>query len=456
MLATLNLQLSPVELLDDSTLTPVSLQPGDTGEAASGFADLLRLRVDASTLAEDAGGELLPQGGSGLPISAELDPPEIPAELLPMADIDAGLVKLAPEPIDGEGLAALDETSEILLETLVLYPPLNPTAGAEAEPLTAPPILAGTTLPPAELNQQRAQPEVAAEGRTNVDVDTRLRLNGRPVTPIPAPLIDGREGRAQNPATEAGVLTAASMGLRERGQHSEPGNRATPITVANTILDGEDRSPLTDFARRFELTPLQRAEPGTDAVQPRIAVAQATQALQSQINPQPSQPTLSLAAAAPADTSYAALAQQSTDLIGTSVRDSAWGEKVGDRVVMMAANQLKQAEIRLTPAELGPLRVRVSVEDGNTHVTFHAQHAVTREALEQALPRLREMLAENGLSLGQADVSDRGVNDSGREQDSDGSAANLGADDANDVALEVSSESSRRVSSSNGLVDTFA
>ncbi|MGB5489708.1 MAG: flagellar hook-length control protein FliK, partial [Woeseiaceae bacterium] len=260
----------------------------------------------------------------------------------------------------------------------------------------------------------------------------------------------------QNPLTEAGVLTAASMGLRDRGQHSEPGTRAAPITVANTILDGEDRSPLTDFARRFGLTPLQRAEPGTDAVQPRIAVAQATQALQSQINPQPSQPTLSLASAATADTSYSALAQQSTDLIGTSVRDSAWGEKVGDRVVMMAANQLKQAEIRLTPAELGPLRVRVSVEDGNTHVTFHAQHAVTREALEQALPRLREMLAENGLSLGQADVSDRGVNDSGREQDSDGSAANLGADDANDVALDLSAESSRRVSSSNGLVDTFA
>ena len=100
MLATLNLQLSPVELLDDQALTPVSLKPGETGESASGFADLLRLRVDAAQIADDTSGELLPEGGSELPIIAELAPTEPLADLLATADVDAGLVKLAPAPLE--------------------------------------------------------------------------------------------------------------------------------------------------------------------------------------------------------------------------------------------------------------------------------------------------------------------------------------------------------------------
>jgi flagellar hook-length control protein FliK len=37
--------------------------------------------------------------------------------------------------------------------------------------------------------------------------------------------------------------------------------------------------------------------------------------------------------------------------------------------------------------------------------TFVSQHADVRQALEAALPRLREMMAENGISLGSATVS---------------------------------------------------
>jgi flagellar hook-length control protein FliK len=123
---------------------------------------------------------------------------------------------------------------------------------------------------------------------------------------------------------------------------------------------------------------------------------------------------------------------------------------------MMAGNQLKMAEIRLTPAELGPLRVRVSVEDGAANVTFHAQHAVTREAIEQALPRLREMLAENGLSLGQADVGEHGVAQGDRDRRADDQVQNQVAGEANDVDMADERDAGSRVKTSNGLVDTFA
>ena len=71
MLATLNLQLSPVELLDDTLTTPASPLPDAVGDVESGFADLLRLRVDASLAYDSAGGELLPPDGSDLPILTE-------------------------------------------------------------------------------------------------------------------------------------------------------------------------------------------------------------------------------------------------------------------------------------------------------------------------------------------------------------------------------------------------
>jgi len=459
MLATLNLQLSPVELLDDNTLTPVSLAPAETGEAESGFADLLRLRVDAALTADTAGGELLPEGGSELPIFYVLPPDEAITDLSSTPETGVRPVQLAPPPseiqIEAEGLLVPDESVDLVLETPVLYPPPVADTDTDPEALTLAPILTGAQLQPTS-NQAPSKPEVAVEGRHAANIERPTGLNIGPATVVPAPVIDGREARAQNPAAGQGVAVAMNLGLRERGQQHEPASRAAPITVTNTNSDFDDRGALTDLARRFDLAPTQRTDSATDTLQARFAVAQATQTSQGPVSPQPSQSTLSLSAAAAADSGYASAAQQSTDLISTSVRDRAWGEQVGDRVVMMASNQVKQAEIRLTPAELGPLRVQVSVDDGNTHVTFHAQHAATREALEQALPRLRELLAENGLSLGQADVSDRGVNDDGGERGPDGGALNPAADDAADIDLEIAGESTQRATTSNGLVDTFA
>jgi flagellar hook-length control protein FliK len=123
---------------------------------------------------------------------------------------------------------------------------------------------------------------------------------------------------------------------------------------------------------------------------------------------------------------------------------------------MLAGVQTRTAEIRLTPAELGPLRVQISVDDGQANVAFQAHSAVTREAIEQALPRLREMLAESGLSLGQADVGEQGV--AGRE--SDGDTASDGTSDTQNESPEEHAgnlEGERQETViSNGLVDTFA
>ena len=68
--------------------------------------------------------------------------------------------------------------------------------------------------------------------------------------------------------------------------------------------------------------------------------------------------------------------------------------------------RLGNAEVRLNPAHLGPVEVSIRVDEEQARVTFSAAHAATREAIEQAVPRLREMLAQQGLELRQTDVGD--------------------------------------------------
>jgi flagellar hook-length control protein FliK len=83
----------------------------------------------------------------------------------------------------------------------------------------------------------------------------------------------------------------------------------------------------------------------------------------------------------------------------------AWRESVGHHVTWMVDQGIGRAELRLHPAHLGPIEVKVSVQNDHVNVSFHASHAATREALESSLPRLRELLGDSGLSLGQASVS---------------------------------------------------
>ncbi|WP_159105292.1 flagellar hook-length control protein FliK [Shewanella marina] len=76
----------------------------------------------------------------------------------------------------------------------------------------------------------------------------------------------------------------------------------------------------------------------------------------------------------------------------------------------MVNNGINKMEIRLDPAELGQMMIRVQVQGDQTQVQFSALQPQTRDLLEQAMPRLREMLAEQGMNL-----TDSGVND-GQQQ----------------------------------------
>lgn len=83
---------------------------------------------------------------------------------------------------------------------------------------------------------------------------------------------------------------------------------------------------------------------------------------------------------------------------------TAWSQDFGDRIVWMAKQDQQSAEIRITPANLGPVQISLNIEDGKANAVFVSPHAEVCQALEEALPRLREMLNASGISLGQANV----------------------------------------------------
>jgi hypothetical protein len=93
--------------------------------------------------------------------------------------------------------------------------------------------------------------------------------------------------------------------------------------------------------------------------------------------------------------------------LGASVNGQGWNQAVGERVVFMARNGIQRADVRLHPQNLGPLDIRVSVQNDQASVTFNVQNASTREAVEQALPRLRELFEQQGMDLVDVDVSDQ-------------------------------------------------
>jgi flagellar hook-length control protein FliK len=78
---------------------------------------------------------------------------------------------------------------------------------------------------------------------------------------------------------------------------------------------------------------------------------------------------------------------------------------VGQQVAWVGGQEGKQAQIRLNPQDLGRLDVKVSGEHGRVDVLFTAQHPDAVTAVQQSLGQLNQMLGGQGLSLGQAMVS---------------------------------------------------
>ncbi|AZQ11146.1 flagellar hook-length control protein FliK [Shewanella khirikhana] len=114
------------------------------------------------------------------------------------------------------------------------------------------------------------------------------------------------------------------------------------------------------------------------------------------------------------------------------------------QLVAMVRDGVQQAEIRLDPPELGSMMVRIQVQGSETQVQFHVSAAQTKDVVEQALPRLRELLAQQGMELtdGQVSHDKRGNGQSGDGRSAEEHFAAMDEIPAEELQLSVNQTTS--------------
>ena len=139
-----------------------------------------------------------------------------------------------------------------------------------------------------------------------------------------------------------------------------------------------------------------------------------------------------------------------------NVGTAAWDQALGQKIVWMAAGAQQSASLTLNPPDLGPLQVVLHVSNDQASATFISAHPDVRHALEAALPKLREMMSDAGIQLGQSTVSAGTPNQHGGSGGpSQHSPSGLRtADGAINSAIQGGQAQIRMTGQ--GMVDTFA
>ncbi|MES2000542.1 MAG: flagellar hook-length control protein FliK [Pseudomonadota bacterium] len=200
------------------------------------------------------------------------------------------------------------------------------------------------------------------------------------------------------PDTAPGAgIGKAVLSARAGAQKSQPAGQLDEVSEKTLSLKPETAfSPLVKQAGELK--------PALDqAAVDRAAIKLDT--VKAQDIPLASSP----AVPAPLQQASLAIAQAATGLPGETltpkVGTAAWDQALGQKVVWMTAGGLQSASLTLNPPDLGPLQVVLHVSNDQANATFISAQPEVRQALEAALPKLREMLSDAGIQLGQSTVS---------------------------------------------------
>lgn len=272
----------------------------------------------------------------------------------------------AAAPATGDSATA--EASVPAIPTATAPPPADPAA----EMLALVGSIQLAIQPPAAA--AKAVPELPA--RASVKADGKNLATG--------PLLAAGQG--------GGKATATVVAQADSGDFADSLGQAQGKTTA---------TPGTGV-------PTGKAEPGKLAIDAQLAataragtaVAEATiketpadlSRLATQLQPGALQQAAA-AVAVPAD--------KLTGRVGTP----AWDQQLGQKVVWMAAGGDQSATLTLNPPDLGPVQVVLTVTNDQADAAFMSAQPEVRQALEAAMPRLREMMSEAGIAFGSATVS---------------------------------------------------
>lgn len=345
------------------------------------------------------------------------------------------------EPIEGAMLEGMPQT---LANTVALASPssevsealVDPSKALKATPLTQSALNPASIMADEELNLPTSATEtgkVAIPWGSPMPTDNELAA----LTPeLKAMLEEGGKAKAPVPnalaQSVAQGLTPAHLAAQQTGTVALPVNptAATPIDIAalapQTVAANPMLNPAATVNPELAASSAMLAALGGRALassDERRAVGESGQeGLAQQI----------AAAAGQGTAQNQALNRAESQLVQTNatpvpLNKEMAADQLAERVQMMMSKNLKNIDIRLDPPELGRMHIRMNMQgDGATvHFTVANQHA--REALEQTMPRLREMLAQQGIQLGDTSVQQQSAGQqqryTGQEQSGFGQSA---------------------------------
>ena len=214
-------------------------------------------------------------------------------------------------------------------------------------------------------------------------------------------------------------------------------NRKADSAEATTAL------PQTQAAK-FAVEPLQ--SPVKDPVKPQEALTEATTA-----------PTLLATGQGP---SHATTRHDASLAVNTPVHATNWHDDFTQKIVWMASSDKQSAQITLNPPQMGPIEVTLNLDKGNATASFVSANTEVREAIETAIPRLREMFANAGIDLGQTNVSTGSFQQQADHAQQQGVGASRNTGDGSGIlaagTISPASAGTYGVTQGRGLVDTFA
>lgn len=358
-----------------------------------------------------------------LPLLSNLEPPAVaataPVPVAPKA-LAGGTDGSAPQVLFAGIVAELMEAAVLNVDTVaVANTPSEAGKGEEILPLP------GNGLPPETLVLAASLPLA-------------------PAVPADQPAVTAPPADQAQPVLEAAVASASTS----RVPRPVGGDVAVSLqsVVQNAVVD----RPVVEIA-----SALPAAAPGEQAgSESRANVLERLAASAAAASPPAPQDGAGFAASMPnvAQPGSAPVSTVRVIEIPVPVQQNGWGEALGNRVVWLANQQVQSAELHLNPPQLGPIDVQIRMADNQASIEFGAHHALVREAIESALPKLREMFAAQGLNLADVNVSQQSFAH-GRQQPASGEAhasTEQGPGAAQTAALPAAPE---RVL---GLVDLYA
>ena len=249
-----------------------------------------------------------------------------------------------------------------------------------------------------------------------------------------------------------------------KGDGSKPIAHDLPANISNT--DIAKNVPAIGLSKGDSTSPnIQQADPNNMSIS---AVRLSAHSLSTEVSQSTLTMTQNVAAFhAPhllnvAPTSTANTSNSSRQSISTALGSSGWADEFSQKISWMSSNPHEQiAELHLNPPDLGPLNIVLKISDNQATAMFTSPHSAVRDAVENAMPKLREVLSNSGITLGNTTVSDQPQRDSNAAaftgQQSQHSGRHWTALNPVQTGLSESSiQKTNPLQRHNGMVDTFA